>query len=52
VLPLPPLWEYIAVGIDNPRKEMPKCGITICRSYIVLIIIGDESVSLMLTIIE
>jgi hypothetical protein len=41
-----------SVGIDNPRKEMSKCGITICGSYISLINIGDESVSLALIISE
>ena len=40
------------VGIDNPRKEISYCGITICRAYIVLINIGDESVSLALTTIK
>jgi len=39
-------------GNVNPRKEISYCGITICRTYIVQINIGDDSVSLVLTTIE
>jgi hypothetical protein len=34
-------------GNVNPRKEISYCGITICRTYIVLINIGDDRLSLL-----
>ena len=39
----------VDVGIDNLRKKISYCRITICRTYIVLINIGDDSISLALT---
>ena len=34
-------------GNVNPRKEISYYGITICRAYIVLINIGDDTLSLL-----